>query len=136
MRNRVIILLFVSSLCYGAPSPAPTWQTFANSVCKQIQNALLAYQKNDLKNAHLQATMAYFKGYDALLEPVVRTTLGGPHVFEIEQAFRNYTQLMAPNPNAAQFKKVTDASHALCDAIQSDAKTLQDEHQPINRQGI
>lgn len=128
MRKLLCILLLISPFAYGADA---TWQSMADSVCKQIQNALLAYQKNDLKDAHLQATMAYFKGYDALLEPSVRTTLGGPHVFEIEQAFRNYTKLMTPNPDALQLKKVSNASDALCQSIKLDAKALLDAHVPL-----
>ena len=124
MRKLFTILIF--SLCTVALANPTTdvWAPVASSVCTQINSALQAYRKGDIKQAQLTAIMAYFKGYDTDIEPAVRVTLGGPHVFAIEKQFHDYSTLMTPNPNPQQLKKVATAAAQLCQAVKSDANAL------------
>ncbi len=123
MYRILLILLVISSLAVAQELDV-TWGQAAQNVCNQIDNAVNFYQQGDLKKARLQAVMAYFKGYDAEIEPAVRITLGGPHVFNIEQEFRRFALEMKPNPDKEQLKRVRETAAALCQMIHEDAKAL------------
>ncbi len=128
---KIIMLLILPLLSLASPPSSPVaniWQPAAQQVCDQINQAVHFYEKNDVKKAHLTAVMAYFKGYDAEIEPAVRITLGGPHVFEMERKFRDLSTLMTPNPDKKQFKIVNDAAIALCQLVKKDADALNANH--------
>lgn len=118
------LLLFFLAATVSAAQPADIWGPVAQGVCQQIKTAHSLYQKNDVKNAHLDAIMAYFKGYDTELEPAVRITLGGQHVFEMERKFRDFAATMIPHPDKKQLQKVNDAATQLCEAMAEEAKAL------------
>ncbi len=122
-----LLLFFTSANALITPN---IWKPAADKVCEQINQAVLLYQKNDLKNARLTALMSYFKGYDTEIEPAVRITLGGPHVFAIERKFRDFSTIMTPNPDKKQIKKVAVFAAQLCQLVHNDANALNVEHVP------
>lgn len=125
----ILGLLFLPLEALGNQSSEPNvWQPAADKVCQQINQAVSLYQKNDLKAARLKATMSYFEGYDAEIEPAVRITLGGPHVFAIERKFRDFSTNMTPNPDKNQIKKIVIFANELCRLVQEDAEVLNKEH--------
>jgi len=97
-----IILMTFATLCH-AQETANVWVGAATAVCNQINQTLAYYTKGDVKNAQSNAIMAYFKGYDAEIEPAVRITLGGSHVFEVEHQFRDFKTAMKSNPAKTNF---------------------------------
>jgi hypothetical protein len=123
----LLLILFTSAAAIAHPAPT-VWQPVADQICEQINQALHIYQKNDLKDAHLAAVMTYFKGYDAEIEPAIRITLGGPHVFEMERNFRDFATIMTPNPDKKQIKKVTAFAAHLCQLVNEDANALNAAH--------
>ncbi len=123
----LFFLLFFVSMA-EAETVSNVWQPAADKVCEQINQALRLYQKGDIKNAHLSAVMSYFKGYDAEIEPAVRVTLGGPHVFAVERKFRDFSTVMTPNPDKKQLKKVSVFAAELCQSVREDANALNAEH--------
>lgn len=127
MRIKPVLFLLFTSAALAKPAPT-VWQPVADNICEQINQALHLYQKNDLKNAHLEAVMSYFKGYDAEIEPAIRITLGGPHVFETERNFRDFVTIMTPNPDKKQIKKVTAFATQLCQLVKDDANALNAAH--------
>lgn len=132
LKNIIKLSLFLfAALAQAAPTPAQdVWKPVADKVCDQIKQSIDYYQKNDIKQAHATAIMAYFKGYDAEIEPAVRITLGGPHVFAVERQFRDLSTLMTPTPSKEQFKKVADFGATLCESVYADAKALNADHVP------
>ncbi len=120
-----IILMTFASLCH-AHETADVWKPAAKTVCNQINQALAYYTKGDVKNAQRDAIMAYFKGYDAEIEPAVRITLGGSHVFEVEHQFRDFKNAMKPHPDKKQLEEVSNLAKKLCETMYADANALQD----------
>jgi hypothetical protein len=133
---KIFILFIILSLfnsVYSTPKPVMNiWQDPAYKVCDLIKQAAHLYEMNDIKKARTTALMSYFKGYDAEIEPAVRVTLGGPHVFAIERRFRDFSMLMTPNPDKNQIKKITKLASELCQLVYDDANALNAEH--IQRQ--
>lgn len=125
-----IICVFLLTTAHAAPIPN-VWQPAAEKVCDQINQAVHLYKKNDLKNARSTALMSYFTGYDAEIEPAVRITLGGPHVFAVERKFRDFPTVMIANPDSEQMKKVAAYADELCRLVHDDAKALNAEHVPL-----
>ena len=117
-------LLLASPLALAGPIVSDVWGGAAKLVCNQINKAARLYKQGDIKNAHLEAIMSYFKGYDASIEPAARTNLGAPHVFGIEQKFRDYATLMTSKMNTTQIKKVSDYAAKLCQSVNQDAAAL------------
>ncbi len=100
------------------------WGPEADKVCQALAQASQLYQQGQIGKAHLTAVMAYFKVYDTNMEPAVRTVLGGPHVFQIEQQFSAIPKAMSANPSSAQKQQVTKMTSKLCQAIQKEALAL------------
>ena len=118
------MLIFCPVSGIAAPSSPDIWKPAAEMVCDQINKALNFYRQSDLKNARLNAIMSYFKGYDAEIEPAVRVTLGGQHVFKVEHQFRDFANAMTPNPDKKHIETVNQLGAELCKAIHEDAKAL------------
>ena len=119
----LLLFFFISPAIYAENAP-DIWKPVAKTVCGQINSAVGFYQKGDIKNARLNAVMAYFKGYDAEIEPAVRITLGGPHVFAIERKFRDFSTKMIPNPDKKQQKIVAAFAAELCQDMYKEAAAL------------
>ncbi len=117
-------MLILHSIVVLAKNPEDPWKASATLVCKQITDALDFYKKGDIKQAQTQAIMAYFKGYDAEIEPAVRITQGGKHVFEVEHQFRDFKNAMTPNPDAKKLTEVTTRATKLCQTMFEDAESL------------
>ncbi|HEX2549241.1 MAG TPA: hypothetical protein VHM20_05375 [Gammaproteobacteria bacterium] len=124
--NKLLLffLLFVITLTTKAAESEDIWKSSAAAVCAQITKALEFYQKGNVKNAQTQAIMAYFKGYDAEIEPAVRITLGGSHVFEVEHQFRDFKKAMIANPDQKQLEYISQLSKQLCETMYADAEAL------------
>jgi hypothetical protein len=103
------------------------WQPVAESICSEVKLAATLYQKGEVKEAKLKAIMSYFKGYDEAMEPAVRITIGGSHVFATEQQFRQFSAVMASDVTSAQIKIVNDLAKTLCAGLYTDAKVLHAE---------
>lgn len=130
MHNIIFSLLMIMPAGVFAQATTDVWSPASQAVCKQISNAATAYSKGDLKNAHLQAVMSYFKGYDTDIEPAARITIGGPHVFAVERQFSDFSSAMTPHPSADQIKKVSVLADQLCKAVSDDAKILNESKVP------
>ncbi|OGT60944.1 MAG: hypothetical protein A3E85_03300 [Gammaproteobacteria bacterium RIFCSPHIGHO2_12_FULL_45_12] len=124
MRHLILICWLFTSLPAMAATTPNVWKPEADAVCRQMDQAVSLYQQGHLKEAKLAAVMAYFKGYDANIEPAVRITLGGPHVFAIERQFRHFSQEMTPNPDKQQLQKMTRLARTLCQLVHDDANAL------------
>jgi hypothetical protein len=120
------------SVGVAAPTSPDVWQPAAKKVCDQIDQALEFYRQADLKNARLNAIMSYFKGYDAEIEPAIRITLGGQHVFAIEHQFRDFAKAMTPNPDKKHLETVNQLGLDLCKVMHEEAKILNAAH--VSRQ--
>ena len=132
MRNLLLILVFLPFNAVIAAGESDIWNPVAKKICDQINLAQQYYKKGDLKNAHLTAVMSYFKFYDAELEPAVRVTLGGPHVFAIEGQFRQYAKAMTPKPDKQQLQHISTLATQLCSDIAKEAKALNEAKVPKN----
>ncbi len=122
----LVSILFTFS-AYSAPSSdhdQDIWGPMAKEVCQRIEAAVKLYHNGKVKEAHLASTMAYFKCYDANMEPAVRVNQGGPHVFAIEGQFHQLTKAMVVNPTPAQTQQVDEIASSLCKAIAADAQAL------------
>ena len=119
---RILILILMALIVTPAfAATQSVWQPAAEAVCDQINKAVDLYQQGDLKHAHLTAVMSYFKHYDTEIEPAVRITLGGPHVFDIERKFRNFAASMT---DKNQIKIVKAVGDELCQFVHQDAEAL------------
>lgn len=123
-----IIAYLILNTSFAITPVNNVWQPVADAICLKVKNAATLYTKKNVREARVQAIMAYFKGYDADMEPAVRVTLGGPHVFALEQKFRDYSAAMLPDVDALQIKKVNELAIALCHDLYQDAKALDAEH--------
>lgn len=121
-----MVFSIFSSIVFAKEAPPSSWNPAADAVCAQIQMAVTYYQKGDIKHAKLSALMAYFKGYDAEIEPAIRVTLGGPHVFAIEKKFRDF----ASSISTKQLKAISEMATALCQEVKKDAAVLDKEKVP------
>lgn len=124
------LMLILSPIGIAAPSTPNVWQPAAQKICDQIDKALSFYRQSDIKNARLNAIMSYFKGYDAEIEPAIRVTLGGKHVFAIEHQFRDFANAMTPNPDKKQLETVNQLGLDLCKAMHEEAKVLNAQNVP------
>lgn len=118
----IMSLLGLSSLAFATATT--NWQTKAQSVCTQLNTAAAAYAQNDMKQAHLNAVMAYFQNYDLNIEPSARKAFTQAHIFTIEQQFSDLNKQMVDNPTAAQIKQVQAQTQNLCAALLQDGKTM------------
>jgi hypothetical protein len=125
----LLITLLLNNIAHSAAlQPSNVWQAPSDKVCGFIKQSVRLYEKNDVKKARTAALMSYFKGYDAEIEPAVRITLGGPHVFAIERKFRDFSLMMTPNPDKKQLNKVSASAAELCQLVNQDANALNVEH--------
>lgn len=122
--TRTILLFILIIASFRINATEDVWTFSAKGVCEQITKAFEFYQKGDVKNAQTQAIMAYFKGYDAEIEPAIRITLGGSHVFLVEHQFRDFKKAMIPNPDQKQLEYVKNLSFKLCQTMYADAEAL------------
>lgn len=130
MRKILFIILFFFTSSAIAQSSITTWQSIALGICNEINEALMAYQQNDIKSAHTKAMMAYFVGYDATLEPSVRTTLGSQHVFLVEQQFNHYARLLSSGFDIKQLSLVSHTANELCHSVVNDAQAVEEANIP------
>lgn len=126
----LLSMLLMTSVAQATKIQIDPWTQSGKKVCDQVTQAYQYYKNGDLKKAHVTAIMSYFKLYDAEIEPAVRITLGGPHVFEIEGKFQQYAKAMTPNPNKQQLQAVSALAKDLCEAVYSDTKALNDANVP------
>lgn len=121
--------LFVSASAFAdTPKEPDVWLPVARQICGQTQKAVVLYQQGDIKKAHLTAVMSYFKGYDTEMEPAVRITLGGPHVFAVERQFRDFAEMFTKKkPDQNQMDQVKKLSKQLCETLKEDALVLNKE---------
>jgi len=124
MRKFIFILLMTFATLCHAQETANVWVGAAKSVCDQINQALTYYTQGDIQTAQSKAIMAYFRSYDAEIEPAVRITLGASHVFEVEHQFRDFKNTMKNNPDKKQLEEVSSLAKKLCETMYADAKAL------------
>lgn len=120
----VTLFSFASLTLAASTSPGNSWQSKAQSVCTQLQTATTAYQNKDLKQAHLNAVMAYFQNYDLNIEPTARLQFPQGHIFDIEQRFSTLNKSMVDNPSPTDLNAIQQQSQQLCQIITDDAKQM------------
>lgn len=122
----LVSIYFSTGWAKSSPATQNEWTPIAGKICYALRQASQSYQRGQLEAAQLHTMTAYFKIYDAELEPTIRLNVGPKRVFNTEQAFSHLIKLMHPNPNLKQVKKVNVAAKNLCQRIAEEAKILTD----------
>ncbi len=123
------LLLGCWTTCTATPAAtSQNWEQKAQRVCQQLNTASESYRQNNLQQAHISATMAYFQNYDANIEPAARVTFPQSHIFEIEQMFSHLNANMVDNPSPQQIDALKQQTDLLCQTIVADAKSMDEQH--------
>ncbi|GAB4393299.1 MAG: hypothetical protein Tsb005_10960 [Gammaproteobacteria bacterium] len=100
------------------------WHQPANEVCSALHRAQSLYQQQQIDKAKQIVSATYFQLYDVVLEPAVRTHIGGKRVFLIERQFRQLSNDMVVHPSLLEMYQVQQTIKNLCQQIYQDAQIL------------
>lgn len=127
MKNIILLIIFImlSILpCCNFADDTTDLRKVGATICDQINRSNEAYQNDDLNNAHFFILIAYFKWYDAYIEPPLRKKTSSKHIFAVEQQFRDLSNNMTPNPTNEKKQTISMAAQTLCDTVMADVRFL------------